>query len=75
MNNNTVFFASMKVKEINFSNQNIFKSIFYLTIYPGKIWLNIHFQAFFLWLKRVKLQKIPASQKIKHSFGINFPKK
>ncbi|MDC1375840.1 DUF1365 domain-containing protein [bacterium] len=75
MNNNTVFFASMKVKEINFSNQNIFKSIFYLTIYPGKIWLNIHFQAFFLWLKRVKLQKIPTSQKIKHSFGINFPKK
>jgi DUF1365 family protein len=75
MNNNTVFFASMKVKEINFSNQNIFKSIFYLTIYPGKIWLNIHLQAFFLWLKRVKLQKIPASQKTKHSFGINFPKK
>ena len=75
MNNNIVFSASMKVKEINFSNQNILKSIFYLNIYPGKIWLNIHFQAFLLWLKKVKLQKTPPSQKIKHSFGINFPKK
>ena len=75
MNNNTVFFASMKVKEINFNNLNILKSIFYLTIYPGKIWLNIHIQAFFIWLKKIKLQKIPKSKKIKHSFGIDFSTK
>ena len=75
MNNNTVFFASMKVKEINFNNLNILKSIFYLTIYPGKIWLNIHIQAFFIWFKKIKLQKIPRSQKIKYSFGIKFSSK
>jgi uncharacterized protein len=75
MNNSTIFFASMRVKEINFSNLNILKSILYLTIYPGKIWLNIHFQAFFLWLKKIKLHKAPKSQKIKYSFGINFSKR
>ena len=75
MNNNTVFFASMKVKEINFSNLNILKSIFNLIIFPGKIWLNIHFQAFFLWLKKIKIHKIPISQKVKYSFGINLSKK
>ncbi|MDC0094022.1 DUF1365 domain-containing protein [Alphaproteobacteria bacterium] len=75
MNNNTVFFASMKVNEISFTNLNILKSIFNLNIYPGKIWLNIHFQAFCLWLKKVKLQKIPRDQKVKYSLGINFFKK
>ena len=75
MNHNTVFSAYMKAEEINFNNLNILKSIFYLAIYPGKIWLNIHFQALIIWLKKIKLQKIPKSKKIKYSFGINFSKK
>lgn len=74
MNEKKVFSASMNLKEIKFTNYNIIKSFLKLSLFPGKIWINIHLQAFFLWLKKHKLYKIPTSQKVKHSFGIKISK-
>ena len=69
IDNITVFSASMDLKEIEFKNLNILKGLITFSLFPGKIWLNIHLQALFLWLKKVAFYKIPKSEKIKHSFG------
>ena len=74
LNEKMVFSASMNLKEIKFTNFNIIKAFIKLSLFPGKIWINIHLQAFFLWLKKLKLYKIPTSQKVKHSFGIKISK-
>ena len=49
----------MNLNELEFNNKNIVSSIITLKNFPGKIWINIHLQAFFLWLKKVELFKIP----------------
>jgi DUF1365 family protein len=69
VNNILIFSASMNLNEIKFNNKNIFYSLISLKNFPGKIWINIHLQAFFLWLKKVNLYKIPKQEIIKHSFG------
>ena len=69
IDNNIVFSASMDLKEIEFKNLNILKGLITFSLFPGKIWINIHLQALFLWLKKVAFYKIPKSEKIKHSFG------
>ncbi len=69
INDKLAFSASMNLKEINFNNENILFSLITLKSYPGKIWINIHLQAFFLWLKKVTLYKIPKQEIIKYSFG------
>ena len=63
----------MNLKEIQFNNFNILKSIFKLIVFPGKIWINIHLQAFLLWLKKVRIYKVPKGETIKHSFGNHIP--
>ena len=67
INDKTIFYASMKLKEVKFSNFNILNGIFNLLTYPGKIWINIHRQALILWLKKISLKNIPKSQVNKHS--------
>ena len=42
----------MDLKEIKFNNFNIVIAFMKLYLFPGKIWINIHLQAFFLWLKK-----------------------
>ena len=74
LKNKKVFIANMKLKEIKFNNLNILKAFLKLSIYPGKIWINIHLQALILWFKKVTLFKIPSSEKVKHSFGIEVSK-
>ena len=74
LQNKKVFIATMKLKEIKFNNLNIIKAFLKFSIYPGKIWINIHLQALILWFKRINLYKIPPSEKIKHSFGIDISK-
>ena len=74
INEKKVFSASMDLKEIKFNNFNIVIAFMKLYLFPGKIWINIHLQAFFLWLKKIRLYKIPSSQKVKHSFGIKISK-
>ena len=67
--NTLVFSASMHLNEIKFNNKNILSSLILFKNFPGKIWINIHLQAFYLWLKKVKLFKIPKQEIIKYSFG------
>ena len=74
LQNKKVFIATMKLQEIKFNNLNIIKAFLKCSIYPGKIWINIHLQALILWFKRIRLYKIPPSEKIKHSFGIEVTK-
>ena len=74
LQNKKVFIATMKLKEIKFNNLNIIKAFLKCSLYPGKIWINIHLQALILWFKRTSLYKIPPSEKIKHSFGIEVSK-
>ena len=74
LNNQKVFLANMKLKEIKFNNLNILRAFLKCSIYPGKIWINIHLQALILWFKRISLYKIPPGEKIKHSFGIEVSK-
>ena len=59
----------MSLNELEFNNKNIVSSIITLKNFPGKIWINIHLQAFFLWLTKVELFKIPEEETIKFSFG------
>ena len=72
--NKKVFIANMKLKEVKFNNLSILKAFLKFSIYPGKIWINIHLQALILWFKKVTLFKIPTSEKVKHSFGIEVSK-
>ena len=74
LQNKKVFIANMKLQEIKFNNLNIIKAFLKCSIYPGKIWINIHLQALILWFKRISLYKIPPDEKIKHSFGIEVSK-
>ena len=67
MNEKTIFYASMKLKEIKFNNFNILNGIFNLLTYPGKIWMNIHYQALILWFKKLPINNIPQGQVIKYS--------
>ena len=69
IDNITVFSASMDLKEIEFKNLNILKSLITFSLFTGKICINIHLQALFIWLKKIAFYKIPKSEKIKHSFG------
>ena len=67
--NTLVFSASMHLNEIKFNNKNILFSLISFKNFPGKIWINIHLQAFSLWLKKVNLYKIPKQENIKYSYG------
>ena len=74
LHNQKVFLANMKLKEIKFNNLNILKAFLKCSLYPGKIWINIHLQAIILWFKRIGHYKIPPGEKNKHSFGIEVSK-
>ena len=74
MNKKLIFSASMNLKEIDFNNFNIISSIFNLSMFPGKVWINIHFQAIKLWCKKVTLHKIPPSLLIKKTSAIGLSK-
>ena len=64
----------MLIKQIKLIPIAVLKAFLKFSIYPGKIWINIHLQALILWFKKVSLFKIPASEKVKHSFGIEVSK-
>ena len=75
ISNKLIFSASMNLNELAFNNKNILASLITLKNFPGKIWINIHLQAFFLWLKKVELFKIQEEENIKFSFGKKIKKK
>ena len=37
--------------------------------FPGKVWINIHYQALILFLKKIKIEKKPLENKIKNTFA------
>jgi DUF1365 family protein len=74
MNKKLIFSASMNLKEIDFNNINIMSNILNLSLFPGKIWINIHYEAVKLWLKKVSLYKIPPSLLIKKTSAIGLIK-
>ena len=74
MNKKLIFTASMSLKEINFNNFNIVSAILNLSLFPGKIWINIHYEAIKLWFKKVSLYKIPPSLLIKKTSAIGLIK-
>ena len=69
INNEIIFTASMKLEEIEFNNYNFLVGLINFLFFPGKIWLNIHLQALKIWLKKVSLNKIPKSKKVKYSIA------
>ena len=74
MNKKLIFTASMNLKEIDFNNFNIVSAILNLSLFPGKIWINIHYEAIKLWFKKVSLYKIPPSLHIKKTSAIGLIK-
>ena len=64
------FFVLLFIFSITrFNNKNILFSLISFKNFPGKIWINIHLQAFSLWLKKVNLYKTPKQEIIKYSYG------
>jgi DUF1365 family protein len=64
----------MNLKEIDFNNFNIVSAILNLSLFPGKIWINIHYEAIKLWFKKVSLYEIPRSLLIKKTSAIGLIK-
>ena len=48
-----------------FLNATLIKNL----IFPGKVWINIHYQALKLFLKKIKIEKKPLENKVKHTFA------
>jgi len=77
-NKKLLLYANVNAKKIDFSSLEILKNLIKFIIFPGKIWINIHFEALRLWIKKAKLRKIPKEQTTKYSnakkININFIK-
>ncbi len=61
--------ANVNAQKIEFSSLEILKNLIKFIIFPGKIWMNIHFEALKLWIKKNKLIKIPKERTVKHSYA------
>ncbi len=59
--------ANLKAKKIPFTNLEILKNLITLKSFPGKIWLNIHYHALKLWIKKISFYKTPKEKKIKYN--------
>ena len=71
---NYTFKDNIKLKA--FLNATIIKSNNFILIaalikslmFPGKVWINIHYQALKLFLKKIKIEQKPLENKVKHTF-------
>ena len=61
--------ASLNATIINDNNYSLFAALIKNLIFPGKVWINIHYQALKLFLKKIKIEKKPLDNKIKHTFA------
>ena len=48
---------------------SLFAALIKNLIFPGKVWINIHYQALKLFLKKIKIEKKPLENKIKNTFA------
>ena len=66
---NTKLKAFLNATIINGNNFSLFASLIKNFIFPGKVWINIHYQALKLFLKKIKIEKKPLENKIKNTFA------
>ncbi len=61
--------AFLNATIIKGNNLSLFVALIKNLIFPGKVWVNIHYQALKLFLKKIKIEKKPLENKIKNTFA------
>ena len=61
--------AFLNATIIKGNNLSLFAALIKNLIFPGKVWINIHYQALKLFLKKIKIEKQPQENKIKNTFA------
>ncbi len=61
--------ASLNATLIESNKISLLSALIKNLIFPGKVWINIHYQALILFLKKIKIEKKPLENKIKHTFA------
>ena len=61
--------ALLNATIIKGNNLSLFSALIKNLIFPGKVWINIHYQALKLFLKKIKIEKKPLENKIKNTFA------
>ena len=61
--------AFLNATIIKDNNLSLFATLIKNLIFPGKVWINIHYQALKLFLKKIKIEKKPLENKIKNTFA------
>ena len=61
--------AFLNATIIKSNNLSLFTALIKNLIFPGKVWINIHYQALKLFLKKIKIEKKPLENKIKNTFA------
>ena len=60
--------AFLNATLIKSNNISLLSALIKNLIFPGKVWINIHYQALKLFLKKLRLKK-PLENKVKHTFA------
>ena len=66
--NNIKLKAFLDATIIQGNKLSLFAALIKNLIFPGKVWINIHYQALKLFLKKIKIEKKPLENKVKHTF-------
>ena len=61
--------AFLNATIIKGNNLILFAALIKNLMFPGKVWINIHYQALKLFLKKIKIEKKPLENKIKNTFA------
>ena len=61
--------AFLNATIIKDNNLSLFAALIKNLMFPGKVWINIHYQALKLFLKKIKIEKKPLENKIKNTFA------
>ena len=61
--------AFLNATIIKGNNLSILTALIKNLIFPGKVWIIIHYQALKLFLKKIKIEKKPLENKIKNTFA------
>ena len=61
--------AFLNATTIQGNNLSLFTALIKNLIFPGKVWINIHYEALKLFLKKIKIEKKPLENKIKNTFA------
>ena len=61
--------AFLNARIIEGNNLILFAALIKNLMIPGKVWINIHYEALILFLKKIKIEKKPQENKIKNTFA------